>query len=567
MRFIVSTCVIFAVGCASGGPSLTLGAGRSADGARATADKGAATGAVVHARVWTGDAKHPWAEAVAWRGDRIVAVGTDAEIAARLAPGVTAIDARGGMAVPGFIDSHLHFVEGGAMLASVQLHEARSKADLAAALAAFVRGVPHGAWIIGGRWDNTNWGGELPDKTWIDAVSPDNPVWVDRVDGHMALANSAALRAAGITKDTKDVAGGTIARNAAGEPTGIFEDNALDLVARAIPARTPDQDDKALDAAMAYVAANGVTSVTSMGTWEDVATYRRAEARGALHTRVYAVVPLATWERLRDEVTAHGRGDDWVRIGGLKGFADGSLGAHTALMLGPFSDARGGTGLVVTPEEDLYARAAGADAAGLQVMIHAIGDGANRAVLDVYERVAKEHGPRDRRYRVEHAQHLAPEDVPRFGALGVAASMQPYHCIDDGRWAESVIGAERAKTSYAFRALLDTHATLAFGSDWPVAPATPLEGIYAAVTRRTLDGAHPGGWVPEQKITVEEALRAYTWGGAYASFTENDKGTLEPGKLADVTVVDRDLTAARPESLAEAKVVATVVGGRVVYSK
>jgi predicted amidohydrolase YtcJ len=325
--------------------------------------------------------------------------------------------------------------------------------------------------------------------------------------------------------------------------------------------------DRALEAAMRYVAANGVTSVTSMGSWEDLATYDRAKRRagGVLGTRVYAVVPLETWQRLKGEVAEHGRGDDWVRIGGLKGFADGSLGSHTASMLAPFSDAQGGTGLAVTSEEDLYARVSGADAAGLQVMIHAIGDRANHTVLGVYERVAREHGARDRRFRVEHAQHLAPDDVARFGGLGVVASMQPYHCIDDGRWAEAIIGPERAKTTYAFRDLLRTRATLAFGSDWPVAPATPLEGIYAAVTRRTLDGAHPQGWVPEQKITVEDALRAYTQGGAYAAFAEGEKGTLEPGKLADVTLVDRDLTSVPPETLADAKIVATIVGGRVVY--
>jgi predicted amidohydrolase YtcJ len=526
-----------------------------------------ASGAVVHARVWTGDARHPWAEAVAWRGERIVAVGTDAEIARRLAPGVTPIDAHGAMAVPGFIDSHVHFIEGGAMLTSVQLHAARSKADFVAAVAAYVRTLPRGAWILGGGWDHTQWGGELPERSWIDAATPDNPVWIERVDGHMALANGAALRAAGVTRDTKDVAGGTIVRDDHGEPTGILKDNALDLVARAVPPMTPEVSDRALDAATAYVAGNGVTSVTSMGSWEDLATYARARARGALRTRIYAVVPLATWERLRDEVAAHGRGDDWVRIGGLKGFADGSLGAHTAAMLAPFSDAQGGTGLVVTSEDVLYPRVSGADAAGLQVMIHAIGDRANRTVLGVYDRVAREHGARDRRFRIEHAQHLAADDVPRFGAQQVVASMQPYHCIDDGRWAEPVLGPVRAKTTYAFRTLLDTRAALAFGSDWPVAPATPLEGIYAAVTRRTLDGAHPGGWVPEQKIAVEEALRAYTWGGAYASFEEGEKGTIEPGKLADVTIVDRDLTQVTPEALAGAKVVATIVGGRVVYQR
>jgi predicted amidohydrolase YtcJ len=526
-----------------------------------------ATGAVVHARVWTGDAKHPWAQAVAWHGERIVAVGTDAEIAALLAPGVTAIDAHGGMAVPGFIDAHLHFVAGGLGLSSVDLHGAHSKAEFVAAIAAYSRQSRPGGWILGGRWDHTLWGGELPDRTWIDSATPANPVFIERVDGHMALANGAALRAAAITRDTKDIAGGSIARDATGEPTGILKDNALGLVGRVIPPPSPEVEDGALDAAMTYAASHGVTSVTSMGTWEDLATYERARARSALRTRIYAVVPLGTWKRLADEVARRGRGDAWVRIGGLKGFADGSLGSRTASMLAPLSDAQGGTGLVVTQEAELYAEVAGADAASLQVMIHAIGDRANRTVLNIYERVAREHGPRERRFRIEHAQHLAPEDVPRFGALSVVASMQPYHCIDDGRWAEPMLGLERARRSYAFRALLNVHATLAFGSDWPVAPATPLEGIYAAVTRRTLDSKHPGGWMPEQKIFVEEALRAYTSGGAFAAFEETDKGTLEPGKLADLAIIDRDLTRVAPETLADATIVKTIVGGRVVYAR
>jgi hypothetical protein len=341
----------------------------------------------------------------------------------------------------------------------------------------------------------------------------------------------------------------------------------MQLVASAIPPQPAEVRDRALEAAMTYVASNGVTSVTSMGSWDDLETYDRARARGGLRTRVYAVVQLDTWERLRDAVATRGHGDAWLRIGGLKGFADGSLGSHTASMLEPFSDAQGGTGLVVTSEADLYARAIGADAAGLQVIVHAIGDRANRTVLDVFERVAREHGPRDRRMRVEHAQHLAQAELPRFAALGVIPSVQPYHCIDDGRWAEKIIGHERASRTYAFRSLLSAGARLALGSDWPVAPATPLEGIYAAVTRRTLDGAHAGGWVPAERITVEEALRGYTSSAAYASFEEREKGTLEVGKLADVTLLDRDLTAVPPETLADARVVATIVGGRVVYRR
>jgi predicted amidohydrolase YtcJ len=318
---------------------------------------------------------------------------------------------------------------------------------------------------------------------------------------------------------------------------------------------------------MKYVAAQGVTSVQNMGSWSDLAIFERAKKEGRLITRLYAVVPLATWERLRDTVAARGDGDEWVRIGGLKGFVDGSLGSHTAAMLEPFTDAPDDTGLLVNTPEDLYAWTSGADKAGLQVMVHAIGDRAIRLQLDIYERVEREDGPRDRRFRIEHAQHPAPSDIPRFAKLNVIASMQPYHAIDDGRWADAVIGTERAKTTYAFRSLLDANARLAFGSDWFVAPPTPLEGIYAAVTRRTLDGKHPEGWVPEQKIKVEEALRAYTSGSAYASFEESRKGTLERGKLADFAIIDRDITRIPPEEIRDAHVLMTVVGGKVVYER
>ena len=529
--------------------------------------QGQPTLAVVNARVWTGDARRPWADAVAASGDRIVAVGSGAEIRKLAAPSTRLIDAHGMMLVPGFIDSHVHFLSGGFGLSSVQLRDAKTPAEFIARVKAYAATLPAGAWITEGNWDHGQWGGELPRRDWIDSVTPNNPVWINRLDGHMSLANSLALRAAGVTRATAEVPGGTIVRYPNGDPTGILKDNAADLVNRVVPEPAPAQQDRALDAAMRFVAEQGVTSVHNMGSWEELAVFERARRAGRLGTRIYAAVPLGTWERLRDYVAANGRGDDWLKVGALKGFVDGSLGSHTAAMLRPFSDAPGDTGLFVNTPENLYRWTSGADRAGLHVMVHAIGDRANRVQLDIYERVARENGARDRRFRIEHAQHLDPADIPRFGRLGVIASMQPYHAIDDGRWAEKVIGAERAKGTYAFRSLLDAGAHLAFGSDWFVAPPTPLEGIYAATTRRTLDGRHPGGWVPEQKITVEEALRAYTRGAAYAEFAESRKGVLARGMLADFVLIDRDLTRIPPETIRDAKVVLTVVGGTVVYER
>ena len=535
-------------------------------GESSAAQSGPVTLAVVNARVWTGDSTRPWADAIAVRGDRIATVGSSAAVR-KIAGDARVIDARGQMVVPGFIDSHVHFVDGGFRLSSVQLRDAKTPAEFIARIKSFAASAPTGAWITGGDWDHERWGGELPRRDWIDSITPNNPVWINRLDGHMSLANSAALRAAKVTRASRDVAGGTIVRDATGEPTGVLKDNAMDVVSSVVPTPPAELEDRALDAAMAYVAAQGVTSVHNMGSWGDLAVFERAHKTDRLRTRIYAAVPLATWEKLRDTVSARGRGDAWLRIGALKGFVDGSLGSHTAAMLQPFTDAPSDTGLLVNTLDDLYRWTSGADKAGLNVMVHAIGDRAIRDQLDIFERVAKENGARDRRFRIEHAQHIAPPDIPRFAQLGVIASMQPYHAIDDGRWADKVIGAERSKTTYAFRSLHESGATLAFGSDWFVAPPTPLEGIYAAATRRTIDDRNPGGWVPEQKIAVEDALRAYTRGGAFASFDEKEKGVLTAGALADFAMIDQDLTRIAPEAIRGAHVMLTAVGGRVVYER
>jgi predicted amidohydrolase YtcJ len=533
----------------------------------AAAPQQAADLVVVNGVVWTGEAGAADAQAVAVRDGRIVAVGSDAAVRALVGSTTRVIDAHGGMIVPGFIDAHVHFVEGGFRLASVQLRDAASPQEFVARIRDFAATVPAGTWILGGDWDHTLWGGELPTRAWIDSVTPHHPVWVNRLDGHMALANSAALAAAGVTSATPEIDGGEIVRRADGEPAGVLKDNAMPLIDRAVPESPPELNDRALDAAMRYVAEQGVTSVHSMGTWQELDVFRRAHDAGRLRTRIYAAVPLDSWRRLADTVAVHGNGDEWLRIGGLKGFVDGSLGSHTAAFHEPFTDQPSSRGLLVNEPDELYRWIAGADSVGLHVMVHAIGDRANGLLLDIYERVAREHGDRDRRFRIEHAQHIAPADIPRFARAGVIASMQPYHAIDDGRWAERVIGAERSLTTYAFRSLIDDGAHVAFGSDWYVAPPTPLEGIYAAVTRRTLDDRNPDGWVPSQRITVEEALRGYTAEAAFASFEENEKGTLEVGRLADLVILDRDLRTIPPESIRDVVVSMTIVGGRIVHER
>ena len=532
-----------------------------------TGQHSAITLAIVNANVWTGNPRQPWASGVAVTGDRITLVGSSAEVAklAVAAPSAKLIDAHGALVTPGFIDSHVHFVTAGFGLSSVQLRDAKTPDEFTRRIKAYAATVPAGTWITGGDWDHTLWGGELPRHEWIDSITPNNPVWISRLDGHMALANRVAMNAAKVSRSTPEIDGGAIVRGLDGEPTGIFKDNAQQYIDKAQPAYSDAMSDRALSAAMHFVAERGVTSVVNMGTFDDLATFERAHRAGTLITRVYAVTPIAQWERLRDTIAARGKGDEWVRIGGLKGFVDGSLGSHTAAMFSPFLDSPEDSGFLVESEMDLYNWTDAGDKAGLQLIVHAIGDRAINTQLNIFERVMRENGPRDRRFRIEHAQHLSSGDVPRFGKLGVIPSMQPYHAIDDGRWAERVIGHERAELTFAFRSLRDAGATLAFGSDWFVAPPTPLEGIYAAVTRRTLDGKNPGGWIPEQKITVEDALRAYTINGAFASFDDGIKGSVERGKLADLVVIDRDITRVAPEEIAGAKVTATIVGGRVVY--
>ena len=523
-----------------------------------------ATLAVTGAHIWTGDDAQPWAEAMAIDGERILAVGSDTDIAPYITATTELIDG-GALITPGFIDTHVHFLDGGEALESVQLRDVTSREQFRQRFADYVKTIKPGEWILGGTWDHEGWGGALPTRDWIDDLTTENPVWVYRLDGHMALANSLALRAGGVDADSPDVPGGEIVRDADGKPTGLLKDNAMNPVFAAVPPPPAERRDRQLRSALEYLAANGVTTVHDMSNFDSLAVFRRAHASDALTVRIYAAVPLAEWQDLAADIERNGRGDEMLTTGALKGFMDGSLGSHTAAMLEPFSDAPDDSGMLINTVDDMRTWVTEADAAGLHVAVHAIGDSAIRDLLDIFLDAAVANGPRDRRFRMEHAQHIHPDDLPRFAAQDIIASMQPYHAIDDGRWAERVIGPERITTTYAFRSLLDDGAQLAFGSDWFVAPASVIEGIHAAVTRRTIDGAYPEGWVPEQKVTVEEALRAYTVTGAYASYDEDNRGRLKAGMLADFVVLDRDLTAIDADDIRDTRVLRTVVGGQSVF--
>ena len=526
---------------------------------------------LVSAKIWTGDPARPQAQALAVSGGRIVAVGSNADVAPFEGPKTRVLDARGRRVVPGFIDAHTHMTMGGLNLLAVDLRHTKDPAEFTRQLAVFAKTRPPGQWITDGAWDHEQWvPSRLPTKELLDPATGDRPVCLQRQDGHMMVCNSRALKLAGITRDTPDPPGGVVVRDAKGEPTGVLKDAAMDAVAAVRPARTEAELEDALRAAMGEAARVGVTSVQDLpGTSRDLDAWEKLRAAGALTVRVNYRPSLSEWEKARDRRAAM-TNDEWLRVNGVKGFADGSLGSSTALFFEPFADdprSRGVFAAEAIPVSLLERRVAGADRSGLQVEIHAIGDRANAEILDLFERVAKANGPRDRRFRIEHAQHLRPADIPRFAALSVVASMQPFHAADDGRWAERRIGRERCRTAYAFRSLLDAKARLAFGSDWDVAPLSALLGIAAAVTRRTTDGKNPGGWFPEQKITVAEALRAYTADAAWAAFEESDKGSLAVGKLGDFAVLSQDPFAVPPAELATIAVAATVVGGQVVFGE
>lgn len=527
--------------------------------------------AFINGKIYTVNEKQPYAETVIIEGNKIKFVGSTKEAYKLIDASTEIIDLEGKLMLPGFNDSHLHFISGGNYLLGINLRPALSKEELVKTLKDYIkeRRLPDSSWITGGRWDHELWPDKsLPTKELIDSISPNTPVFVSRIDGHVGLANSKALELAGITKNSPDPEGGLIERDPeTGEPTGILKDNAMDLVFKIIPPPSLEENIEAALRAIEEAKKLGVTSVQDMTQPGELEAYKKIMDDGKLTCRIYSIWPIDRYEDIVRAGVTVGNEQGLIKRGALKGYADGSLGASTAWFFEPYDNDSSNSGLPmdVVTNGNLEKWAFDVDRNRLQICVHAIGDRANAFMLDLFEKIKKENAPWDRRFRIEHAQHLRRNDIYRFAEIGVIASVQPYHCIDDGVWAEKRIGPERIQTTHAYRSLLSSGAVVAFGTDWPVAPLNPLLGIYAAVTRRTVDGKNPYGWNPKEKISAEEAIKCYTLNAAFASFEEKIKGSIEVGKLADLVVLSDDILSIDPVKIKDVKVTMTVFNGEIIY--
>lgn len=526
--------------------------------------------AFINGDIHTVDVKNPEAEAVVIQDNKIIFVGSNDDAKKIMDDKTKVIDLKGKLMLPGFIDSHLHFVSGGYYLLGINLRPAKSLDKFKTILKNYVDERP-GKWVTGGRWDHEGWDSIAPPTRYdVDEFTKETPVMVSRIDGHMGLANSYALKLAGITKDTPDPDGGLIERDPeTGEPTGILKDAAMDLVFDVIPEESTEDNIEAIQRAMEEANRLGITSIHDITETDQVEAFNILKENDELTTRIYSIYPMEHFDELVEKDITVNTGSDFFRRGALKEFSDGSLGAKTAWFFEKYvqDTTTFGLPMKIVTDGSLKKWSLEADKEQLQICVHAIGDKANNYLLNLFEEVKNENPVWDRRFRIEHAQHLKEADIKRFNEIGVIASVQPYHAIDDGVWAEKRIGKERLKTTHAYKSLLDNDAVVAFGTDWPVAPLNPLLGIYAAVTRATKDGKNPNGWIPEQKISVEEAVRCYTLNAAYASFEEDKKGSIEVGKLADLVVLNEDILSIDPEKIKDAEVVMTIVDGKIVYEK
>lgn len=529
---------------------------------------GAADLALINGAIYTGDAAKPRVEALASRGESIVATGTTNEIQKLIGAKTTVIDLHGGFAMPGFNDAHLHLGSAAQGKLSVNLDGARSIEEFQRRVRARVATSKPGDWITGRGWDHTLWTpAKFPTREDLDAVSKDHPMLFTHISGHVSVANSKALELAGITAATPNPPGGEIEHDAQGQPDGMLKEGpAASLVGRVIPPITEAQRVHGIELAMAEIARNGVTSIQDNSSWDDFLAYRSLKQEGKLTARVTEWLPFdAPLDRLEERRRDGGTTDPWLKTGALKGFMDGALGTGTAALLAPYADDPKWTGILEVHPGDLNQMSIERDKAGFQIAFHAIGDRGNRVALDAFAAVVAANGARDRRDRIEHAQIVAPEDFARFASLHVIASMQPSHQTTDMRWAEKRLGPERIKGAYAWRTMLNDGVKLAFGTDWPVEIINPMRGLHACVSRQLPDGTPPGGWQPQEKISMDECIAAYTTGAAYAEFEEGKKGQLVPGQYADFILLSEDVTKIPPGEILKTNVLKTVVGGRLVY--
>jgi predicted amidohydrolase YtcJ len=534
----------------------------------------------LHANVYTGvPANSQFSsilreEAIAVRGDRIQAVGKNAEIEKLKGPQTQVVDLGGHFVMPGFNDAHMHLVDAGLQKLSVDLTGVKSLDEMRERVLARVQTAKPGEWIVGGGWDETLWPVKVTPNRWdLDEVSAGHPVFLGRIDEHIAVANTRALQLATVTLASRDPQGGQIDRNETGEPTGILRETARAAVQTVIPKPTHDKLRQSIEAGLNDLAEHGVTSAQDNSSWEDFQIYEDLEKDGKLTARITEWLPFDdSVEELSKKRESHPQSDLMLHTGMLKGFMDGSLGSHTAALLEPYADDAKNSGLPRYEAAKLNEMAKERALAGFQLGFHAIGDNGIQMALDAFaeaEKAAREgkvkapNGGDDFRVRIEHAQVTTPAQIARFKDLKVIASMQPSHVLTDMRWARDRLGPKRAATSYAWAAFLNKGVTLAFGTDYPVEPVTPFRGLYAAVTRKSENGKLE--YFPEQRLTMDQAIAAYTTGAAFAEFEEKEKGKLVPGMLADFVVLDRDVTAASPEKVLATKVLRTVVGGKTVY--
>lgn len=535
---------------------------------KANAGAESATLLLVNGNIYTGDPAHPRADAIAIRGEKIIAVGAGAELRKLRNAKTEIIDLAGRFAMPGFNDAHVHLGSAGQGKLEVQLNGARSIEEMQQRIRARVAQTKPGEWIVGQGWDHTLWPDKkFPTRRELDAVSKDRPMIFGHVSGHVAVANSRALELAGIAKETPNPSGGEIERDASGDPTGMLKEGAaMGLVRSKVPPLSRQQRRRGIELALADAAQSGVTSLQDNSDWQDFQVYQQIQREGKLTARITEWLPfLATLERLQAMRREGGTSDPLLKTGALKMVTDGALGSRTAAMLAPYSDDASTSGILTLDPEKLKQMAIERDRAGFQLNFHAIGDRANRISLDAFAAARAANGPRDRRDRIEHAQVVAPEDFARFTELGVIASMQPAHQSTDMRWAEQRVGPERIKGAYAWATFLKQGVRLAFGTDYPVEPINALRGLYACVTRELPGGGPSGGWQPQEKISMDDCISAYTSGSAYAEFAEGEKGQIKPGHYADIIVLSADVTQAKPSEIVNTRVLRTIVAARTIY--